>query len=141
IDNALAQFHPDYDALRTALNGCGLGSLLIAVGETGWATAGTNPTNVPGTPSTANALRYFNDYVAQVTASTFFFEAVDEPWKANPQTDPQSVEPHFAVARSGLVGSPGPPSPAPEPPSLVMAGLGPGVLGVMRSTMARRESE
>jgi exo-beta-1,3-glucanase (GH17 family) len=110
IDNAIAQFHTDYDALRTALNGFGLGSLPIAVGETGWATAGENPTNTIGMPTTANALRYFNDYVAQVTASTFFFEAFDEPWKANPQTAPKSVEPHFGLPRSGLVGSPGPPA-------------------------------
>jgi exo-beta-1,3-glucanase (GH17 family) len=34
----------------------------------------TNPTNSLGTPNTANAPTYFNDYVAQVTASTFFFE-------------------------------------------------------------------
>jgi len=46
----------------------------------------TNPTNSLGTPNTANAPTYFNDYVAQVTASTFFFEAFDEPWKANPQS-------------------------------------------------------
>jgi len=114
IDNAIAQFHTDYDALRTALNGFGLGSLPIAVGETGWATAGENPTNTIGMPTTANALRYFNDYVAQVTASTFFFEAFDEPWKANPQTASKSVEPHFGLPRSGLVGSPGPPAPAPR---------------------------
>ena len=113
IDNAIAQFHSDYVALRTALNSFGLDGLTIAIGETGWATVGTNPTNALGTPSTANALRYFNDYVAQVTASTFFFEAFDEPWKANPQTDPQSVEPHFGLPSAGLVGSPGPPSVSP----------------------------
>src|SRR5262249_60413462 len=81
--------------------------------ETGGERAGTTRTNVLGTPSTANALRYFNDYVAQVTASTFFFESFDEPWKANPQTAPKSVEPHFGLPRSGLVGSPGPPAPLP----------------------------
>ena len=140
IDNAIPQFHTDYDALRAALNSFGLGSLPIAIGETGWATAGTNPTNPLGTPSTANALTYFNDYVAKVTASTFFFEAFDEPWKANPQTDPQSVEPHFGLPSRGFAGSPPPlpPEPAPAPSSLLMAILGLGVLSVTRSGMIRR---
>jgi hypothetical protein len=93
----------------------------------------TNPTNSLGTPNAANALKYFNDYVAQVTASTFFFEAFDEPWKANPQTNPQSVEPHFGLPSTGL-GSPppAPPAPAPEPSSLFMAVRGLGTLAVMR---------
>ena len=130
IDNAIAQFHTDYDALRTALNSFGLTGLPIAIGETGWATAGTNPTNSLGTPSAANALQYFNDYVAQVTASTFFFEAFDEPWKANPQTDPQSVEPHFGLPSSRLLGSP-PSFPAPEPSSLLMVIVGLAGLGVI----------
>jgi MYXO-CTERM domain-containing protein len=139
IDNAISQFHTDYDALRAALNSFGLGSLPIAIGETGWATAGTNPTNSLGTPNTANALTYFNDYVAQVTVPTFFFEAFDEPWKANPQTNPQSVEPHFGLPSTGF-GSPPPvpPSPASEPSSLLMAVLGLGTLAVMRFGMTRR---
>jgi exo-beta-1,3-glucanase (GH17 family) len=137
IGNAISQFHTDYDALRTALNSFGLGSLPIAIGETGWATAGTNTTNSLGTPNTANALKYFNDYVAQVTVSTFFFEAFDEPWKANPQTNPQSVEPHFGLPKSGLVGSP-PPVPAPTPSSLLMAVLGMGTLAVARFGVSRR---
>jgi len=135
IDNAISQFDTDYDALRAALNCFGLGSLPIAIGETGWATAGTNPTNSLGTPNTANALTYFNDYVAQVTVSTFFFEAFDEPWKANPQ----SVEPHFGLPSTGF-GSPPPAPPAPEPSSLFMAVLGLGTLAVMRfGTTRRRE--
>jgi exo-beta-1,3-glucanase (GH17 family) len=139
IDNAIAQFHTDYDALRAALNGFGLGNLPISIGETGWATAGTNPTNSLGTPNTVNALKYFNDYVAQVTVPTFFFEAFDEPWKANPQTNPQSVEPHFGLPRTGIVGSPPhvPPVPAPEPSSLLMAVLGLGTLAVTRFGMSR----
>jgi len=142
IDNAITQFHSDYDALRMALNSFGLGSLPIAIGETGWATAGTNLINPLGTPSTANALKYFNDYVAQVTASTFFFEAFDEPWKANPQTNPQSVEPHFGLPRTGLVGSPPPLFPVPGPSSLLMMVVGAGlaILGVMRSGMSWRRS-
>ena len=136
IDNAIAQFHTDYDALRAALDSFGLNSLPIAIGETGWATAGTNPTNPLGTPSTANALKYFTDYVAQVTASTFFFEAFDEPWKANPQTNPQSVEPHFGLPAAGLVGSPPPPLPVPLPPSLLMMVLGLAILAVARSGRA-----
>jgi exo-beta-1,3-glucanase (GH17 family) len=130
IDSAIAQFQSDYGALRAALDSFGLTGLPIAIGETGWATAGTNPTNSLGTPNTANALRYFNDYVAQVTTSTLFFEAFDEPWKANPQTDPQSVEPHFGLPSSRLLGSP-PPLPAPEPSSLLMVIVGLGVLGVI----------
>ena len=115
INNAISQFHTDYDALRAALNSFGLGSLPIAIGETGWATAGTNPTNSLGTPNTANALTYFNDYVAQVTVSTFFFEAFDEPWKANPQTNPQSVEPHFGLPSTGFGSPPPPPAPGHSP--------------------------
>jgi len=94
-----------------------------------------SPTNSLGTPNTTNALTYFNDYVAQVTASTFFFEAFDEPWKANPQ----SVEPHFGLPSTGF-GSPppAPPAPAPEPSSLFMAVLGLGTLAVMRFGMTRR---
>ncbi len=140
IDNAISQFHTDYDALRAALNGFGLGSLPIAIGETGWATAGTNSTNPLGTPNTVNALRYFNDYVAQVTVSTFFFEAFDEPWKANPQTNPQSVEPHFGLPAPRLLGSPPPvpPAPVPEPPSLLMAVLGLVTFAVTRFGMTRQ---
>jgi exo-beta-1,3-glucanase (GH17 family) len=140
IDNAIAQFHTDYDALRAALNGFGLGNLPISIGETGWATAGTNPTNSLGTPNTVNALKYFNDYVAQVTVPTFFFEAFDEPWKANPQTNPQSVEPHFGLPRTGIVGSPPPvpPAPVPEPSSLLIAVLGLGTLAMTRFGMSRR---
>jgi PEP-CTERM motif len=68
--------------------------------------------------------------VAQVTASTFFFEAFDEPWKANP---------HFGLPSTGF-GSPppAPPAPAPEPSSLFMAVLGLGTLAVMRFGMTRR---
>jgi len=95
----------------------------------------TNPTNSLGTPNTANAPTYFNDYVAQVTASTFFFEAFDEPWKANPQ----SVEPHFGLPSTGFGSSPpAPPAPAPEPSSLFIAMLGLGTLAVMRFGMTRR---
>src|SRR5262249_17083035 len=79
-----AQFQSDYGALRAALDSFGLTGLPIAIGETGWATAGTNPTNSPGTPNIANALRYFHDYAAQGTASTLFFETFDEPWQAHP---------------------------------------------------------
>src|SRR5262249_3192556 len=89
------------------------------------------------TPSAANALRYFDDYVAQVTATTFFFEAFDEPWKANPQTDPQSVEPHFGLPTRGLGGSP---LPAPEPSTLLMVLVGLGILRMAQSGMRGRQN-
>lgn len=100
IENAIMQFEADYNSLRNSLNGFGLSGLKIVVGETGWATAGTNTANTLGIPNLANAEKYFNDYVAWATANnveTYLFEAFDEPWKGNPITDPQSVEPHFGL--------------------------------------------
>lgn len=100
IENAITQFEADYNSLRNSLNSFGLSGLEIYVGETGWATAGTNTANALGIPNLANAEKYYNDYVAWATAhnvQTFLFEAFDEPWKANPTTDPQSVEPHFGL--------------------------------------------
>lgn len=122
ITGAVAQFNADLTALRSALDGFGLSNLKIAVGETGWATAGTNPTNTLGIPNFANANKYFDDYMAQVSLQTFFFEAFDEPWKANPQTDPQSVEPHFGLMqRFRVAGTPPPVVGAPEPSTLCLA--------------------
>lgn len=97
INTSITQFRTDYNALRTALNSFGLSSLQIVVGETGWASAGTNTVNPSGVPSLPNSQKYFSDYVGQVTVPAFMFEAFDEPWKANPTTDPQSVEPHFGL--------------------------------------------
>lgn len=100
IEHAITQFEADYNTLRGALNGFGLPTLEIYVGETGWATEGTNTANSLGIPSLANAEKFYNDYVAwarEHNVPTYLFAAFDEPWKANPATDPQSVEPHFGL--------------------------------------------
>lgn len=133
IDTAITQFDADFNALRSALDGFGLSSLQIGIGETGWAKAGTNAVNPQGIPSIANAQKYFADYATHATVQSFMFEAFDEPWKANPTTEPNSVEPHFGLLNRFGVGSP---APAPEPSTLVLAGVG--AFGVL--VAARRQS-
>lgn len=131
IEHAVTQFQADYNALRNALNGFGLSSLQIYVGETGWATEGVNQANALGTPNLANAEKYYNDYVAWARANnvpTFLFEAFDEPWKANPSTDPTSVESHFGLRSvDGTpkfnLGSP-PSASVPEASSLALLAVG-----------------
>jgi exo-beta-1,3-glucanase (GH17 family) len=120
IGNAVSQFNADSNALRSALDSFNLSGLAIAIGETGWATAGVNSVNPSGIPSVANAQQYFQDYLAQVKLQTFMFEAFDEPWKANPVTDPNSVESHFGLLSSGF-GSTG--APVPEPSTLKLMTL------------------
>lgn len=132
ITHAIAQFDADFNALRTALNNFGLNALQIGIGETGWAKAGTNAVNPQGVPSIANAQQYFADYVAHATVQSFLFAAFDEPWKANPTTDPNSVEPHFGVLNRPVSGTP---SPVPEPSAIVLLALG--VAGVMIAARRR----
>lgn len=134
IDTAISQFGTDYQALRAALDGFGLDGLQIAIGETGWATAGTNAVNPSAVASVANGQKYFADYVAQVTVPTFMFEAFDEPWKANPVTQPQSVEPHFGLMRRFEVGGP---RPVPAPSTLLLVTL---ALSVVGGAGARRRT-
>lgn len=139
IDTAITQFQADYGVLRNAINSFGLSGLPIAVGETGWATAGVNPVNSAAVTSVANMQRYVADYSAQATALTFLFEAFDEPWKAQPNSN--SVESHFGVfVHPSGVGGPGPSVPEPSTALLsVVAAVGLATQVVRRQR--RRASE
>ncbi|MFO0944645.1 MAG: glycosyl hydrolase family 17 protein [Planctomycetota bacterium] len=143
IENAITQFEADFSSLRNSLNGFGLSGLQIIVGETGWATAGTNTANALGIPSVANAQKYYNDYVAWAVAhnvETYYFAAFDEPWKASPTTEPQSVEPHFGLRYSN--GTPkfnlaGAGTAIPEANSLLLLAIAAGAVVTRRVTRRR----
>jgi len=125
--------------LRNAINSFGLSSLPIAVGETGWATAGVNSVNSAAVTSVANMQRYVADYSAQATALTFLFAAFDEPWKAPPGSN--SVESDFGVfVHPSGVGNPGPAVPEPSTALLsLVAALGLS-RQVARSRLSLREN-
>jgi len=78
VDGAIKQLNKTYDALVAASGG-----KQVIIGETGWPSAG----NVIGhaIPSPENAAAYWVNFVSWARArgvEYFYFEAIDEPWKA-----------------------------------------------------------
>jgi exo-beta-1,3-glucanase (GH17 family) len=63
-------------------------NIKVLIGETGWASQGISFNNASGTLNTvANAEAYYNAIVQWADTNnvqTFYFEAIDEPWKSNP---------------------------------------------------------
>ncbi|RLN96136.1 hypothetical protein BBJ28_00014143 [Nothophytophthora sp. Chile5] len=68
----------------------------VVVGETGWASAGSDPKASIASP--ANAARYFQDFynmAQQQGLEFFYFEAFDEEWKITSSN--ATVEGHFGL--------------------------------------------
>ena len=79
IDGALAYLEQRVGALRSLA-----GTKPVLVAETGWPTCG--PARGACVPSLANSLRYFRQVASWSRESgvpCFWFEALDEPFKAN----------------------------------------------------------
>ncbi len=77
------------------------------IGETGWPSAGISFNN--SVNNAANAGAYFEaikQWTAQRAVMTYYFEAIDEPWKSNrnasvppaaPWQGPNGAEGHYGI--------------------------------------------
>jgi exo-beta-1,3-glucanase (GH17 family) len=104
---AVAEVANQYTTIRAAalkLNP----KIEVLIGETGWASQGISFNDLTGKTNTvANAQAYFTAIQKWANANkvqTFYFEAIDEPWKSNlnqtggdPWTGPNGAEGHYGV--------------------------------------------
>src|SRR6267142_2950425 len=85
INTSIATLHRQYQLVVAAAQG-----KPVIVSETGWPSAGNVLCNA--VPSSANASLYFLNFVSWARAnnvSYFYFDALDEAWKANHGEGPQ----------------------------------------------------
>jgi glucan 1,3-beta-glucosidase len=94
IDNAVADLNNVYEQLQTVAKG-----KKIYISETGWPSGGVQNQNA--LPSSKNAAFYFLNVSAWANSLNipyFYFEAFDEPFKAN--TEPNGVGNHWGIYES-----------------------------------------
>lgn len=96
-DDAVYWLDQRYEELKAV---CGEKSIVVA--ETGWPSAGTPQGHA--VPSVPNAAFYFKNFVSWAKAKKvqfFYFEALDEPWKA--AYEPNDVGAHWGVLGEDLL--------------------------------------
>ncbi|GMF52787.1 unnamed protein product [Phytophthora fragariaefolia] len=95
IDGAADHFYERFSALVETASTY---SKEVIVGETGWASDGTDADASPAT--TANAAKYFYDFytlAAEKDLMYFYFSAFDEPWKLATLEANETVEAYFGL--------------------------------------------
>lgn len=88
MDAAIAAAKSDFSAVRSYLDGIGMTSLPIVIGETGWKSVASN--NETSRAHPVNQKMFYerlNAWMSSATTSKpaviFYFEAFDEPWKGS----------------------------------------------------------
>lgn len=87
MDASIAYLKSSYAAVRAHMKTRNLGSMPIVIGETGWKAIASNGETQRAHP--VNQKMYFDRLTAALAESgdkpksIFYFEAFDEPWKAN----------------------------------------------------------
>ncbi|KAL4150847.1 hypothetical protein PRNP1_010243 [Phytophthora ramorum] len=95
VDGAADFFYTRFSAL---VDTAGAYSKEVVVGETGWASDGTDAAASPATA--ANAAKYFYDFytlAAEKDLMYFYFSAFDEPWKLATLEANETVEAYFGL--------------------------------------------
>ncbi|GMF31317.1 unnamed protein product [Phytophthora lilii] len=95
VDGAADFFYKRFSALVKTASAY---SKEVIVGETGWASDGTDAAASPATA--ANAAKYFYDFytlAAEKDLMYFYFSAFDEPWKLTTLAANETVEAYFGL--------------------------------------------
>jgi GPH family glycoside/pentoside/hexuronide:cation symporter len=129
INSAIAELDNLFQSTRLAVNEIVPG-LPIAIGETGWPSAG-NPNGLAA-PTLNNAERYFNEVLAWAGGNSynvFYFEAFDENWKPPGYANVENHWGlHYADGTAKFV--------IPEPSTALLFGFG--LLGMLGATRRAR---
>ncbi|MGH7231533.1 MAG: glycosyl hydrolase family 17 protein, partial [Nitrospiraceae bacterium] len=106
IPDSVQSVAQSFDSIKAAVAGLNP-QCEVMIGETGWPSAGISFNNSAN--NVANAQAYFEaikEWAGQRRVMTYYFEAIDEPWKSNrnasvpptaPWQGPNGAEGHYGI--------------------------------------------